>query len=488
MSSLFSHKILANTFLTTKTYLLSNSTNDMPISTRVRKNPPRGAKKPSDPSKKCQASLPHPILCKPKPKKAKPTRIKIATSSLFAHDAIKIALANYARGPDKDYAGVTRHSAKHDVQRRKYEAEYISEVTGRQKEFVGVLSELTQTVDGHSIPNLFLICGGEKTLLTRKLVSSTIFNWVRDKKPQRGPGAHLEPNTIMTYIRTFLGHMKDTYDWRYNLDKDFNFAGGLTPSLNKLFNDRHDAAVGGLYGTGSKRAELKGVTSVTDLNLDVFNVEDLDELMQLMLIVYGAYYGFRGLGEHTNLQRSNITKGVFEGSHEWGGEEYWGLQNMADKTHRLSTTNTTLRMEVQPRIPVKSIPGRIITNFMSKLSPIQDRIYCKAASPNQRKHFATLGYPDSSFSPNQPIGVNGISKMMKAALLKLGHPESTGHGFRRLFITTLANDPGVSVVEAMKSSRHSSVAAQLPYISRDATSETAKFAALGIKLGADITK
>ena len=63
----------------------------------------------------------------------------------------------------------------------------------------------------------------------------------------------------------------------------------------------------------------------------------------------------------------------------------------------------------------------------------------------------------------------------------MGHPGVTGHALRRLFITTLANDPGVSVEEAMVSSRHSSVAAQRNYIVLNGKSEDAKFAALGIK-------
>ena len=58
--------------------------------------------------------------------------------------------------------------------------------------------------------------------------------------------------------------------------------------------------------------------------------------------------------------------------------------------------------------------------------------------------------------------------------------EPARHGFRRLFVTTLANDPGVSVEESLVSARHSSVAAQRTYMMRDGVSETFKFNALGI--------
>ena len=71
---------------------------------------------------------------------------------------------------------------------------------------------------------------------------------------------------------------------------------------------------------------------------------------------------------------------------------------------------------------------------------------------------------------------------MKDACVKLGNPTETGHSFRRLFITSLANDPGVSIEESMQSAGHKSVSVQRPYIVCNGVSETAKFAALGIRL------
>ena len=57
----------------------------------------------------------------------------------------------------------------------------------------------------------------------------------------------------------------------------------------------------------------------------------------------------------------------------------------------------------------------------------------------------------------------------------------TGHALRRLFITTLANDPNVSIEESMLASRHSSVAAQRMYVLANRVSEAARFRALGLK-------
>ena len=83
-------------------------------------------------------------------------------------------------------------------------------------------------------------------------------------------------------------------------------------------------------------------------------------------------------------------------------------------------------------------------------------------------------------SPNQPIGINTIRSMLNDAHKKMGHPECTGHGFCRLFVTTHANDSGVSVEELHASDHHSSAAAQRTYMQRDSVSECAKFAALRI--------
>ncbi len=86
------------------------------------------------------------------------------------------------------------------------------------------------------------------------------------------------------------------------------------------------------------------------------------------------------------------------------------------------------------------------------------RICCKAATIAQKFKLLGEGHPNT----------------------QMGHPECIGHGFRRLFVTTLANDSSVSVEESLGSAGHSSVAAQRTYIQRDGVSECAKFAASGL--------
>lgn len=69
--------------------------------------------------------------------------------------------------------------------------------------------------------------------------------------------------------------------------------------------------------------------------------------------------------------------------------------------------------------------------------------------------------------------------LMKEICADLGFTSGSGHAFRRIFITTLANDSGVNIEETMLSARHRSVAASRNYQQRNGVSETAKLAAIG---------
>ena len=106
--------------------------------------------------------------------------------------------------------------------------------------------------------------------------------------------------------------------------------------------------------------------------------------------------------------------------------------------------------------------------------------YCKVATSAQKKFFASRGYPNAAFSPNQKKGIHTVTKMLRRAATMLGlGDKATGHVFRRMFVTTIVNAPGVSAEEALATTRHNSVAAQRPYMVRGNTSEANKMAALG---------
>ena len=73
---------------------------------------------------------------------------------------------------------------------------------------------------------------------------------------------------------------------------------------------------------------------------------------------------------------------------------------MPDKTNKLSATNPVLKIHNGMRVPVDSDFGRIITNYFEKLSPGQVRMYCRAATKNQKENFKNMGHPKALFSPN----------------------------------------------------------------------------------------
>ena len=154
---------------------------------------------------------------------------------------------------------------------------------------------------------------------------------------------------------------------------------------------------------------------------------------------------------------------------------------MPDKTNKLTANNSVLKDRVGMCVPVESSFGRIITNYFTKLSPCQMRIYCRPGTEAQKAHFKNMGHPNALFSPNQPLGEHLVQKLIKSGLKKMGFLGVTGHALRRLFITTLANDPHVSIEESMLASHHSSVAAQRPFVLADGVFEAARFRALGLK-------
>ena len=70
-----------------------------------------------------------------------------------------------------------------------------------------------------------------------------------------------------------------------------------------------------------------------------------------------------------------------------------------------------------------------------------------------------------------------------AVILGLPNPEMfSPHSLRAYFVTSLANDSGVSDQERMSASRHSSVAASAIYQCRSSISNVKRFSTLGMNI------
>ena len=132
-----------------------------------------------------------------------------------------------------------------------------------------------------------------------------------------------------------------------------------------------------------------------------------------------------------------------------------------------------------------SEPGEVIDYFLKVIGPAQHRVYCRPATMTQKLNYARIGHPNAVFSSNQPLGLNSINLLMKLALERIGYPGGTGHALRRVFGSTLANDPSVSTEAGLDCMRQTSVASYRMYQVVGKKTEAAKFAALGIEEGDD---
>jgi len=99
---------------------------------------------------------------------------------------------------------------------------------------------------------------------------------------------------------------------------------------------------------------------------------------------------------------------------------------------------------------------------------------------SERAKFAQTRYPQVAFSPRSPIGINTISKLLGETANTLGCGDAKGHGFWRIFMTSLVKDAGVSTEESIGSASHSSVSAHRTYTMRNHASEMAKLPASGL--------
>lgn len=110
--------------------------------------------------------------------------------------------------------------------------------------------------------------------------------------------------------------MKDKPDCDFSSDQDFNFEGGLVPKLTDLFADRRKEC-GDAYGkeqsvtvtnrSGYALADSEDSAMVLEtLDLSCFDESDPTQLTYKLMRCSGAYLGFRGIQEHTNLHRNNL--------------------------------------------------------------------------------------------------------------------------------------------------------------------------------------
>lgn len=62
-----------------------------------------------------------------------------------------------------------------------------------------------------------------------------------------------------------------------------------------------------------------------------------------LLLCNGLGWGIRGGKEQTFLEIKHVAFGQFDEGHEFYGCDWYGYDNLTDKSHKLSTTNGIVR-------------------------------------------------------------------------------------------------------------------------------------------------
>ena len=73
------------------------------------------------------------------------------------------------------------------------------------------------------------------------MVSNLMWHIMQERgnpKAKEEECSFFEPDTENTYIQTCFGRMKEEYGWKYSLDNDFNYEGGLTPKMSMPWTKR----------------------------------------------------------------------------------------------------------------------------------------------------------------------------------------------------------------------------------------------------------
>ena len=174
------------------------------------------------------------------------------------------------------------------------------------------------------------------------------------------------------------------------------------PKLNQLFSERREE-IGVEYGADTSCARLIGPPASADgngvnpdgtddngdsgdsasgmvIDLSLLDEEDPRQLMMKLMLGCGAFVGFRGVKEHTNLRPKNLAREPFPPGHPLFGEEFWAFRFMEDKTTKLSVHNPVLSYHNGIKIPVNSDFGQFMQRYTKQLSPHQDCMYCLPAT------------------------------------------------------------------------------------------------------------
>ena len=173
-------------------------------------------------------------------KKTTPKKAASKTSKKTNEDWImktNTAFANFNDFPNQ-YKQASKHTRRHENSRAELCEDFFTHIVEKQAPILGVFYGERVYHQGYLgwVPNLILMLAGvNPSLALRTLASSILCPWVLDARKKCGN--YYQPNLQMTHLRTFLGALRDIFGWNYNINRDFNFVGGLTAIFDKMVMD-----------------------------------------------------------------------------------------------------------------------------------------------------------------------------------------------------------------------------------------------------------
>ena len=159
-----------------------------------------------------------------------------------------IAFAN-SKDLSDEYKQASKHTKLHEKSRVELMDDFFSHIVEKQAPILGSFygKRVYHDVFFGWVPNLILmLAGASPSLALRTLASSTLCRWILDARTKCGN--YYQPSSQATHLRTLLGTMRDIFGWDYNLNRDFNFLGGLAAIFSKMITDRRNE-IGGKWAS-----------------------------------------------------------------------------------------------------------------------------------------------------------------------------------------------------------------------------------------------
>ena len=112
--------------------------------------------------------------------------------------------------------------------------------------------------------------------------------------------------------------------------------------MDKLYRKRFKEFGKGGY---AKKDAAKRLDEAQQELIDLSKFDEKDPRQHQMKILFGCgiYYGFRGSNEHVFLEIANITHMTFFSKHPFAGCDWYEVERLQDKTHKLSIHKDHIR-------------------------------------------------------------------------------------------------------------------------------------------------